>query len=489
MLNEHLVLGTFIQLTQYFVVMDPARSLKILCSLLILISIPNDEAGAQLALEPFSSGFKKPVSIANAGDSRLFVVEQSGVIRIMDSSGIVYAEPFLDMQSRVRSGGEMGLLGLAFHPDYPETGYFFVNYTAEGPRTIISRYSVSLTDPDRADPESELVLLTIDQPFENHNGGDIRFGPDGMLYIATGDGGSGGDPQNNSQNLATMLGKILRIDVNSGDPYSIPDDNPFINGVNVQKEIWAYGLRNPWRMSFDRETGDLWIADVGQNLYEEINFQPAESPGGENYGWRCYEALHEYNFSECTAAGDYVFPVFEIDQNLTGACSVTGGFVYRGSKYPSMTGTYLLTDYCSGQFWSVRDSTGIWVAREQGSFPGHYISCFGEDQEGELYVAALSSGEIFRLTYAGTTSLGSGVETPAFRLYPNPAERVLNLETITGDQEFQEVHIYDIRGRDLYTESVSGTRFGLALDHLTPGIYFIKVTINGKSELAKFFRE
>lgn len=469
--------------------MDPARSFKNLCSLLILISILHTEMVAQLALEPFSSGFTRPVSMANAGDSRIFVVEQSGIIRIMDSSGSVNAEPFLDMQSKVRSGGEMGLLGLAFHPDYSETGYFFVNYTTDGPRTNISRYSVSLTDPDRADPESEVVLLTFNQPYENHNGGDIRFGPDGMLYIATGDGGSGGDPQNNSQNLASMLGKILRIDVNNGDPYSVPGDNPFINEADVQKEIWAFGLRNPWRISFDRETGDLWIADVGQNSYEEINFQSALSPGGENYGWRCYEALHEYNFSECTVAGDYVFPVFEIDQNLTGACSVTGGFVYRGSKFPSMTGAYLLTDYCSGQFWSILDSAGIWVAKDQGSFPGHYFSCFGEDQEGEIYVAALSDGEIFRLIDTGTTSRGPAVETPAFRLYPNPAESFLNLESIADDQEFQQVHLYDIWGRDLYTESISGTRFGFSLDHLSPGIYFLEATINGKSTLVKFIRE
>ena len=245
----------------------------------------------------FATGLITPVCISNAGDSRLFTVDQHGLIMIVDSAGNVNPIPFLDIKSHVTYSGERGLLGLAFHPRYKTNGYFYVNYVGVGDSTHISRFSVSTSDPGKADPSTEYKLLTLYQPYTNHKGGDLCFGSDGYLYIGLGDGGGGGDPGNRAQNLSEYLGKILRIDVNSGSPYSIPQTNPFYNNPTARKEIWAYGLRNPWRFSFDRLTGDVWIADVGQDAYEEINFQPAAGTGGQNYGWRCYEGNNAYNIT------------------------------------------------------------------------------------------------------------------------------------------------------------------------------------------------
>jgi glucose/arabinose dehydrogenase len=241
----------------------------------------------EIELEQFATGFTNPIEIVHAGDSRLFVVEQGGIIRILNADGSVNPNPFLNISNLVSTGSEQGLLGLAFHPDYDDNGYFYVNYTNTAGHTVVARYSVNPTDPSLADATSQLPLLTINQPYENHNGGCLRFGPDGYLYIATGDGGSGGDPENRAQNLETLLGKILRIDVDNGNPYVVPATNPFM-GVGGADEIWAYGLRNPWKFSFNRNNGDLWIADVGQNAVEEIN-KVVSNPGGLNYGWRCYE--------------------------------------------------------------------------------------------------------------------------------------------------------------------------------------------------------
>ena len=269
-------------------------------------------------------GFEQPVQITNAGDgsNRLFVVSRLGTIRVIDAATTL-ASPFLDVGDLIRTGGsEQGLLGLAFHPAYRENGRFFVNYTNGQGNTVIAEYGASPGDPNRARPEAVRVVLTYEQPFRNHNGGMLAFGPDGYLYIGAGDGGSGGDPQGNGQRLSTLLGKMLRIDVDSGDPYSIPSDNPFVNDASARPEIWAYGLRNPWRYSFDRETGDLYIADVGQNRIEEVSFQPASSSGGENYGWNVTEG--STCFSPSTGCDDsgFVLPVAEYDHR--DGCSITG---------------------------------------------------------------------------------------------------------------------------------------------------------------------
>jgi len=297
------------------------------------------------------------------------------------------------------AGGEQGLLGLAFHPDYATNGYFYVNYTDTDGDTVVSRFTVTF-DPDAADPSSEQILLSIPQPYSNHNGGDLAFGTDGYLYISTGDGGSGGDPQNYAQNPLTFLGKILRIDVDTGSPYGIPADNPFVSDPGVLDEIWALGLRNPWRFAFDSLTGDFWIADVGQSAREEINFQDAASPGGENYGWRCYEGTLPYNTTGCDGPESYEFPVFEFPHPEH--CSVTGGVVYRGTSYPELDGYYFFMDYCSGNMWSLfSDGQGGWQVDDYGVFVS-FISSFGADAAGEVYACSLSDGTLYKMESAGT---------------------------------------------------------------------------------------
>ncbi len=373
------------------------------------------QANISLSLQNFASGLSSPVSLANAGDSRLFVVEQAGIIKIIQSNGTVLGTPFLDITARVDdSGSEEGLLGLTFHPDYATNGYFYVNYTSSDSRTRISRFTVT-GNPNVADPNSEEILLTVVQPYTNHNAGGIHFGPDGYLYVPLGDGGSGGDPNNNGQNMATLLGKITRIDVDNGPGaaadckgtgtgnYTIPNDNPFITGVGGNcDEIWALGLRNPWCSAFDMWTGDFWIGDVGQGTWEEIDFQPVYSDGGENYGWRCYEGNHPYNTSGCGPIGNYVFPVFEYSHGSS--CSVTGGYVYRGSQYPAMFGRYLMTDYCSGYFWDLApDGQGGWTSTQHNNLIGFGRSTFGQNINGDLFVANVSSGTVQQVA-EGTAS-------------------------------------------------------------------------------------
>ncbi|MBK8563156.1 MAG: PQQ-dependent sugar dehydrogenase [Saprospiraceae bacterium] len=349
-------------------------------------------------LTQFANGFTRPCDIANCGDDRLFVVEQRGRIWILDANGNKLPNPFLDIDPSVgSSGNEQGLLGLAFHPNYPTTPHFYVNYTDNNGDTKVSRFSISTTDPNLADPSSELVLLTADQPYSNHNGGGVKFGPDGYLYIGLGDGGSGGDPQGNGQKKNTLLGKMLRIDVDGGNPYIVPATNPFINDSNYLPEIWALGLRNPWRFSFDRVTGDLWIGDVGQDAWEEIDLQPAASPGGENYGWRCYEGNHAFNTNNCLGASNYVPAVAEY-VNGGGECSVTGGFVYRGSKHPMIYGHYLFTDYCSGKLWWLTPNTSGGYDREQlADFVNNQMVSFGENQAGELFMLGNGNGLVYSL--------------------------------------------------------------------------------------------
>lgn len=335
--------------------------------------------------------FVHPVDLQNAGDgsNRLFVVEQAGRILVFpNSSTVLAAEIFLDIQNRVSdAGGEEGLLGLAFHPEYEINGSFYVNYVAPNPRrTVISQFTVDPTDPDRGDPTTELILLEFDQPFSNHNGGQLSFGPDGYLYIATGDGGSGGDPLNNGQSLTTLLGKILRIDVNPGSGlYIIPPDNPFA-GTSFREEIYAYGLRNPWRFSFDPMTGWLWAGDVGQDAWEEVDI--IESGG--NYGWRVMEGNHCFQPSiGCDETG-LIPPVWEYG-HASGE-SVTGGFVYRGTANPGLTAAYIYGDYVSGSIWALTYGGIQSPSNTLLSQTSLSISSFGIDEEGELYICDYEGG-------------------------------------------------------------------------------------------------
>jgi glucose/arabinose dehydrogenase len=357
-----------------------------------------------LTTELVVSGLTKPVQVVAAPNDydRIFIVEQrsgsTGRIKIYNlDTGTLNSTPFLSVS--VNTSSEQGLLGLAFHPDYESNGYFYINYTASG-GTYIKRYTVS-SNPDIADSGSAYTIMTFSQPYSNHNGGWLGFGPDGYLYIGTGDGGSGGDPGNRAQDITNQkLGKMLRIDVDGGSPYAIPSSNPFV-GVTGDDEIWAYGLRNPWRCNFDRETGDLWIGDVGQNAHEEITFQPASSSGGENYGWRCYEGNNTYNTSGCSSSSTMVFPIW--DYSHSSGCSVTGGSVYRGAAIPSLHGTYFFGDYCTSKIWSLRyDGLNVSDYQDRTSElapSGSSISSivgFGEDAAGEIYICDLG-GEVFKI--------------------------------------------------------------------------------------------
>ena len=352
------------------------------------------QAEPSITLEPVAQGLDSPVSITHAGDDRLFITLQDGMVVIYDGTRIL-PEPFLDIRGLVLNGGERGLLSIAFHPRYAENGLFYVNYTNLQGDTVVARYSVQPQNPNRANPNSAVTILTVDQPFANHNGGQLQFGPDGYLYIGMGDGGSGGDPGNRAQNIIDLLGKMLRIDVDSESPYGIPPSNPYADVDPGRGEIWAIGLRNPWRFSFDRTTGDLWIADVGQGQWEEINFQPASSIGGENYGWRRMEGTHCFNPSTNCNTGTLVLPVIEYDHGV--GCSVTGGYVYRGTRNARLIGQYIYGDYCSGRIWAgTRNANGTVSSRVLVDATFN-ISTFGEDAAGELYVGGHSNGVIYRI--------------------------------------------------------------------------------------------
>ena len=347
---------------------------------------------SSIILQPVVSGLNQPLYLTHAFDDRLFIVEQDGLIKIFQN-GALLPTPFIDLREPVGyNSNEQGLLGLAFHPNYQQNGTFFVNYTDLNGRTNIARYKVT-SDPNIADPASGQILLTIPQPFENHNGGMIAFGPDGYLYVGMGDGGSQGDPQNNGQNPGTLLGSILRLDVDSADgSYTIPADNPFVNDPNARPEVWAYGFRNPWRFSFDRATNDLFIADVGQDLWEEVNWLPNGTPAGQNFGWNFMEGNHCYR-ANCDPTS-FVPPVFEYDHPQ--GCSISGGYIYRGQQFLSLYGNYFAADFCLGTIWGVfHNPDGSWQSTVV--HPGLIaITSFGEDAHGELYVV-VRTGEILQI--------------------------------------------------------------------------------------------
>jgi glucose/arabinose dehydrogenase len=377
-----------------------------------------------IELVEIASGYSSPVHLTHAddGSGRIFIVERSGTIKILGGG------TFLDITGIVQGGGEEGLLSVAFPTGFTASGRFYVYFTDARPgnqgNNVLARFHVSRTNPDVADPDSEEILLIFEHPTEtNHNGGQIVFGPDGYLYIGTGDGGGGGDPYENAQDLGSLLGKILRIDVEGasivplptpgpspytiyiplianmdGLKYLIPPDNPFITDGNAYDEIWAYGLRNPWRFSFDRGSGDLWIGDVGQGTWEEIDLQPASSTGGENYGWDCREGAHDYSDPngdlnvDCSGL-TFVDPIYEYDHSL--GCSITGGSVYRGAGIPALQGVYLYADYCSGRVWGLQLDEGSWTSQELTN-GGFGLASFGEDEAGELYLVRLD-GKIYQI--------------------------------------------------------------------------------------------
>jgi glucose/arabinose dehydrogenase len=353
---------------------------------------------APVGLVEVASGLTFPVYLtAPAGDvARLFIVEKGGAIRIV-KDGTLLPTPFLDLTGRVSTGAEQGLFALAFDPDYAGNGRFVVHYTDVGGNTIVSRFLVLGDDPDRADPGSETVLLAVDQPFPNHNGGQILFGPDGMLYVGLGDGGSEGDPGGRGQSLTDLLGDILRIDVRAGTGYTVPPDNPFVGRTDARPELWSVGLRNPWRFTFDPATGDLYVADVGQNAWEEVDVATAaEGAGrGANFGWSEMEGRHCYPDPGCDPS-QFALPVLEYSH--ANGCSITGGFVYRGAAIPVLQGHYFYADYCEGWVRSFRLQDGQAVEPQQWPTlaPGGAITSFGQDAAGELYVLS-AGGRVFRI--------------------------------------------------------------------------------------------
>lgn len=449
-----------------------------------------------LSLQSFATGFTGAVEITHpANDSRLFVVQQGGLIRILNANGTVNTTPFLNLSSLLSTGGERGLLGLAFHPNYATNGLFFVNYTNTSGNTVIARYSVS-ANPNVANTAGT-ILMTINQPYSNHNGGSIKFGPDGYLYIGMGDGGSGGDPQGYAQNLSLTqtnvasnpsriyLGKMLRIDVDNVETplnYGIPASNPYATEAG-KREIWAYGLRNPWKFSFNRLNGDLWIADVGQNEVEEINKIASPLPNtGMNFGWRCYEGTAAYNTSGCAAQSTMVAPIAQYTHTATGGCSVTGGYVYTGSLYPNLQNKYVFADYCTGELGIIGSSGTIsWNFNFSGVVPS-----FGEDKDGELY---LSSGSVI-YKIVDTSLTISEFEKAGFSMAPNPAKNTFSIKS-TSNLQANTVEVFDLTGKLLLSQSLNNsTENTVGIENLSSGMYIVSIVAsNGDKYTSKLVVE
>ena len=438
--------------------------------LLLLITVSSSIIYSQnIILTEFATGLTAPVEIVNNGDSRLFVVQQNGAIKIVLPNGTVNATNFINLSTKIVFSGERGLLGMAFHPQYATNGYFFVYYNQVNTGNIIvARYSVNPTNADIADVSTEKIILNIPKPFTNHNGGSMHFAPDGKLWISTGDGGSSGDPNNNSQNKNTLLGKMLRIDVNSTAAYNIPTDNPFV-GIDGADEIWCYGLRNAWKFSFDTTTSNVLIADVGQGQFEEINKMPI-SQAGINYGWRCYEGDADYNTTGCAPKATMTFPLVAYN-HAGGKCSVTGGYMYRGSLYPAFSGKYFFADYCSTQIGMMNaDNSIVWTT----AFTGNNFSTFGQDFNKELYVAAVNSGKIYKMS---TTSLATeNNNLYQLSISPNPASGKVFVKGLMTKNNTAE--IINIEGRKIQ-ETIVNNDESIDISKLSSGVYFVNVKSEG----------
>ncbi len=432
--------------------------------------------GAQtsIALVPEATGLDDIVDISHAGDERIFCTLQPGTIMIV-LNGSVLPMPFLDITDRVTFGGERGLLGLAFDPNFDTNGWFYVNYTASDPDLVtrISRFTVPDSTPNLADPNSEEIVYTWPQPYGNHNGGDLDFGPDGMLYIGFGDGGSGGDPQNHAQTLTDPLGDLLRIDVSlPGDTFLIPADNPYASSIDTLPEIWANGLRNPWRFGFDALSGDLWIGDVGQGNWEEIDFWPAEDNSGPNFGWRCYEGFAPYDTAGCGPAANYVQPIV-VQPNLPW-CSIIGGRVYRGSAFSSLYGRFIYSDYCEGEFRSLTpDGVGGWVDELLLATQDQGFVVIAEDSALELYAGNKNQGILYHIVdpMMAITERGD----VSFAVFPNPATDRLIVE---GELSMvRMLALSDASGRLMLQEPMNnGSRATIDISAMANGTYILRLT-------------
>ena len=463
--------------------------LKITSAIFILLSL---SLFSQVAFSPAfpSLTFTAPVFLTHAGDAtnRIFVVQQNGFIRVFpnDTNASAYTT-FLDLSNKILFGGERGLLGLAFHPNYSSNRYFYVDYTRSGDgATIISRFQTQAGNPNKADSLSELILFTIPQPYSNHNGGMVMFGQDGYLYIGMGDGGLGGDPGNRAQNTMELLGKILRVDVNNpsgGNNYGIPPGNPY-NGTNGRQEIFCIGMRNPWRFSQDLVTGKIYCGDVGQDAWEEVDTISV----GKNYGWRCYEGNHPYNTSGCGPIGNYTFPIKEY-QNIGSDCSITGGYVYRGSRVSWLVGRYVYGDYCSRKVHKLLLSGGVVSDTGQiGTAPSGILS-YGVDQNNELYMCC-ANGVIYKFVNTIIGINGNGGNVPVdFILeqnYPNPFNPTTNIKFSIVNNGFVTLSVYNLTGQEignLINENMSPGTYNIEWkpENIPSGVYVYRLTVNGNS--------
>ncbi|QIY83669.1 T9SS type A sorting domain-containing protein [Chryseobacterium sp. NEB161] len=448
------------------------KNYTLLCSLFFYVSL----SAQTIVLENFASGLSSPVEIiaSPTSDNRLFVVQQSGTIKIVNENGSLGTGNFLDITDRITYNGERGLLGLAFHPQFSVNRYFYVYYNTIDGSVRLSRFTANAGETSTADASSEKIMLTIPKSFANHNGGSIHFAPDGKLWISTGDGGGTGDPDNNAQNKNSLLGKILRIDVNSESAYAIPTDNPFV-GKDGADEVWAFGLRNAWKFSFDRTAGTAMIADVGQGAIEEINKVSANS-AGVNYGWKCYEGNNTYNTTDCADSSTMTFPIAQYGHE-GGKCSITGGYVYRGNQYQDLMAKYLFADYCSGQIGVLDNAnTIVWTT----AFSGNNFTTFGEDNNKQLYIAA-SNGNIYKIK---TENLAvSDISNNGILLAPNPTTEYVYIYNLNADNVSAD--IMDSTGRLIRTTKISGSNNRIDISELQPGSYFINLIKDSQKFLSQ----
>lgn len=463
------------------------------CSLLLPLVLVALQLPAQppLELTLIANGLSGPTDLdaPKDGSFRLYVAEKEGTVKIVDLlTNNILDQEFLDLGDKVATNFERGLLGLAFDPDYATTGHVYISYSASGTfggitrgDNVISRLTVASPEASTVDLATEEVIITVPQEAANHNGGDIAFGPDGYLYIGIGDGGGGGDPNDNGQNGATLLATILRIDVRPPNAlaYAIPPDNPFVDSVNIRDEIWALGMRNPWRISFDRETGDFWVGDVGQNAREEINFEPAGDPGGHNYGWDCREGLIAYNGSQsddCLENGNYRDPIVDMDHfsQTMSAASITGGYVYRGGAWPDLQGVYICADFSTNNYFLITpDGAGGWDMTVQNNLPTNSVTTFGESENGELYVTGFS-GRLYQVGGGMPSSTRNFFTGSDFTVSvsPNPVKSILRVDLgeLTQD-ELLKVRLVDAQGRPVLNRTWSLAAGPQVREmHLPPGL-------------------
>lgn len=467
----------------------------------------------EVELTQLLTGLNQPTAIEapRDGSERLFICQKGGRIRIVDlTTNTILANDFLNISSRISTNSERGLLGLAFHPDFANNGQLFISYSANGSfggyavgTSIYSRLTLDSPGDNIASMTTEEIILTVNQDFANHNGGHIAFGPDGYLYIGMGDGGSGGDPNGRAQQNTSMLGKMLRIDVDTPSlsaPYVIPTDNPFVDDPAVLDEIWATGLRNPWRYSFDRETGDLWIGDVGQNAREEINFEPAGSGGGFNYGWNCREGSIAYpNPSPaCNLAGTLVDPVADFSHfsQTMGAASITGGYVYRGRQWPELQGTYICADFATNNLFTIRpDGNEGWTVGVQSNLPIGGVATFGEDENAELYLADFN-GRLYKVSGGAPSSNQDDFRVAPFSLLvsPNPAgeEMILYISNVPS-AALLDIQLFDAQGRLLSKRSIEAVQgdqtVHFRLGYLPVGRYNILVSGSDGAKAIAFVKQ